>query len=80
MAPKGVQILGPIAPLPKAAEILSDEALTFVALLHRSFNGRRKELLKLRQSRQQAIDSGRLPNFLPETAHIRQDDTWKGTY
>lgn len=55
-------------------EILSPEALAFVASLQRKFNGRRLELLKLREARQTEIDKGKLPNFLPETAHIRDAD------
>jgi hypothetical protein len=31
-----------------------------------------------REERQQAIDRGQMPDFLPETAAIRADDTWKG--
>lgn len=34
--------------------------------------------LQRRDERQQAIDRGQLPDFLPETAAIRADDTWKG--
>ncbi|MEM7072485.1 MAG: malate synthase A, partial [Pseudomonadota bacterium] len=51
--------------------IVSDEALGFVALLHRAFNPRRCELLDLRMTRQGAIDQGHRPGFLAETAHIR---------
>ncbi|GAB5374113.1 MAG: malate synthase A [Acuticoccus sp.] len=57
-------------------EILSDEALAFLAGLHRAFNARRKELLDARVVRQKAIDAGALPDFLPETKDIRDGD-WK---
>lgn len=59
-------------------EILTPEALGFVAELHRSFNGTREELLKVRIERQKRIDAGELPDFLPETLAIRQGD-WKIT-
>jgi malate synthase len=65
------------APIPADyAEILSAEALQFVAQLHRRFNGRRVELLHRRKQRQIAIDGGELPTFLPETEAIRKSD-WK---
>jgi len=60
------------------AEILTPEALKFLAKLHRAFNGKRLELLERREYRQQAIDAGELPTFLPETAHVRADAHWKG--
>jgi malate synthase len=55
-------------------EILTPRALAFVASLHRRFNARRKELLAAREDRQAQFDSGALPDFLPETAHIRAGD------
>lgn len=55
-------------------EILSNEALEFLHALHQQFNARRKALLQQRQQRQQAIDAGQLPDFLAETAHIREGD------
>lgn len=54
------------------AAILSSEAMTFVAMLHHEFNPRRLELLRRRAHRQRDIDKGILPDFLSETAHIRQ--------
>lgn len=69
---EGVEIKGQS----KAAydTILSTEALLFVVGLQRRFNARRVELLARRKERQGEIDSGKLPDFLPETAHIRQSD------
>ncbi|WP_448575999.1 malate synthase A [Thermomicrobium sp.] len=58
------------------AEILTEPALEFVASLHREFNVRRKQLLERRAERQRAIDAGHFPDFLPETAHIRQSE-WR---
>ncbi len=55
-------------------EILTPEALALVVKLHRTLNPRRKELLEKRQERQREIDNGKLPDFLPETAHIRNSE------
>lgn len=55
-------------------EILTSEALAFVADLQRLFNDRRLALLEERQNRQLALDGGDLPDFLPETASIRSGD------
>ncbi|RVX69110.1 Malate synthase, glyoxysomal [Exophiala mesophila] len=59
-------------------KILTPEATAFLALLHRSFNATRKALLQRRVIRQQELDRGVLPDFLPETKHIRESDSWKG--
>src|SRR5216117_2408315 len=58
------------------AEILSAEALDFIAKLHRQFEPRREELLARRAARQREFDDGRLPDFLPETRQVREND-WK---
>jgi malate synthase len=58
------------------SEILTPEALDFVARLHRDFEPRRQELLARREARQREFDSGRSPDFLPETRQVREND-WK---
>jgi malate synthase len=58
------------------AQILTPEALDFVAALHRRFEPRRQELLARRAARQKEFDAGRLPEFLSETKKIR-DGEWK---
>ena len=73
---QGVKILGSITDFNK--KILSKEAVAFLALLHRSFDGTRKELLQRRVIRQAELDKGQLPDFLPETKHIRDNDAWRG--
>ncbi|HIA36873.1 MAG TPA: malate synthase A [Flavobacteriales bacterium] len=55
-------------------EILTPDAISFIAKLHLLFNQRRQELVALRQERQAEIDKGVMPNFLPETERIREDD------
>ncbi|PDW04014.1 malate synthase A [Candidatus Viridilinea mediisalina] len=72
--PAGMAITGRVTP--EYAEVLTPEALELVAKLHRAFNPRRQELLALRQQRQAALDAGKLPDFLPETAEVRAGD-WK---
>jgi malate synthase len=73
--PSGVQVTGPSAA--HADEVLRADALAFVADLHRSFDTRRRDLLRARADRQNAYDAGELPQFLPETAHIRDDSSWR---
>lgn len=72
---QGVNVLGAVQHHQR--EILTPQALAFLALLQRSFNGRRKELLERRKIRQADLDRGALLDFLPETKHIRDDPTWK---
>jgi malate synthase len=59
-----------------ANEVLSEDALEFVAELQRRFNGRRLELLEKRKERQKALDEGGTLDFLPECREIRDGD-WK---
>ena len=59
-------------------KILTKDAVAFLTLLHRSFNATRKSLLQRRVIRQAELDKGILPDFLPETKHIRENDAWKG--
>ena len=55
-------------------QVLTPDAQAFLTKLAREFEGRRQELLARRRVRQQEIDSGQLPGFLPETASIRKQD------
>ncbi|MEU0137524.1 malate synthase A [Streptomyces sp. NPDC006296] len=64
-------------PLPRQDEVLTDAALAFVAELHRRFTPRRDELLARRAERRDGIARTSTLDFLPETAAIRADDTWK---
>lgn len=59
-------------------QIVSKDALIFLAVLQRSFNARRKSLLERRQIRQAELDKGTQLDFLPETRHIRENDAWRG--
>ncbi|EAW08767.1 malate synthase [Aspergillus clavatus NRRL 1] len=73
---KDVAILGAVNN--EHRKILTKEACAFLAILHRTFNSTRKVLLQRRIDRQAEIDKGHLPDFLPETKHIRENDAWKG--
>jgi malate synthase len=70
--PAGLQISAEITP--PFAEILTPEALAFVAKLQREFGARRSEALRARQDRQLRFDAGELPDFLSETRKIRKEN------
>ncbi|KAI0066064.1 malate synthase [Artomyces pyxidatus] len=72
----GVQIHSQVSPKAQA-EILTDEALTFLAALHRTFNATRLGLLVARESAQQRLDSGVPLDFPTETAQIRAEPSWQ---
>jgi malate synthase len=73
-APSNLQILAQ-SPA-EFSTILTPEALDFVADLHRQFGQRRKALLAARAARQAEFDAGRLPDFLPETRQVRENE-WR---
>jgi malate synthase len=66
----GVEFLAPIGD--RDAEILTPDAVAFIADLQRTFNARRKSLLEARQERQKRLDGGEKPNFLKDTKKIRE--------
>jgi malate synthase len=70
--PSGVEIHAHTTP--EFASILTPQALGFVAKLARKFEGRRRELMAARARRQSEFDAGKLPDFLPETKHIRESE------
>ncbi|HEX5481804.1 MAG TPA: malate synthase A [Terriglobia bacterium] len=71
---KEVEIRGPMSE--GYAEILTPEALAFLAGLAENFDERRVALLERRKARQEEIRQGRLPDFLEETAAVRAGD-WR---
>ncbi|MBT8247704.1 MAG: malate synthase A [Acidimicrobiia bacterium] len=64
-----INVLGPLGP--RHDEVLTTEALAFVASLHQRFNPERLARLAARSARQDLIDAGQLPGFLPETEGVR---------
>ena len=67
--PDGVDVVGAVQDGYEA--ILTEDALAFVAGLHRQFNARRQELLARRTARQAEFDQGALPDFLSDTEEVR---------
>jgi malate synthase len=61
---------------PRASEILTPDALAFVARLHRQLDPRRRELLAARGERAARLRAGELPAFLEETRSVRESD-WR---
>ena len=74
MADSNVQILGPVPA--HYAEVVTDDALGFVAGLHRNFETTRRRLIDARKRRQAEIDAGASPDFLTETRSVREGD-WR---
>ncbi|MEH7353843.1 malate synthase A [Neobacillus drentensis] len=68
----GIEVVGALKA--QYEEILTPEALNFIEELEKNFGERRVELLQFRQKRQVEIDNGKMPDFLPETKHIRNGD------
>ena len=58
-------------------EILTPEALRFLAELHDRFAHTRHDLLAVRLQTRVDAANGRDPKFLPETAWIRNDSSWR---
>ncbi len=73
--PDGVRIDGPMND--RYDEVLTEEALEFLAGLHRAFDGRRRELLTARDQRYAELAAGGLFDFLAETKDVREDDSWR---
>ncbi len=72
--PDGIEIKGPVDA--QAAQILTPEAIHFLATLAREFEPTRQALLAKRMERQKEIDAGAMPDFLSATKHIREG-SWR---
>ena len=73
-----IRVTGPVEG--RAGEILTPEALAFVADLHRRFDARRLALLAERDVRQKRFDAGETPDFRADTAaHPRRATGGSGT-
>jgi len=70
----GVEITGKMAD--GYDTVLTPEALGFLAELHRTFDGRRRELLQQRDERYAALAAGGTLDFLPDTAEVRESE-WR---
>jgi len=74
-APAGVEVVGPA--VPGSDEVLTPEALAFLAALHHEFEPRRQGVLEARRTRQEAIDGGAALELRPETEAVRLDPSWR---
>jgi malate synthase len=72
--PAGVEIKAPVDA--QAAQVLTPDAVRFLAKLARQFEPTRQQLLARRVERQKEIDAGVMPDFLPSTRHVREG-SWK---
>jgi len=72
IAPPGVEVKGPITG--QYAEILTEEAMAFLARLARKFESRRREQLERRNIRQRELSTGHLPDFLAATRDLRESE------
>jgi malate synthase len=70
-----VEITGPWRE--RYEEVLTPKALDFLVALDREFAARRVALLDTRRARRARYATGQLPQFLPETAHVRADPSWR---
>jgi malate synthase len=72
--PDGVEVLRPVDD--RQSSVLSREALAFVAELQRRMGPGRESILAARQERWARLRGGERPDFLEETADIRNGD-WR---
>src|SRR5216117_2207028 len=70
-----VEITGPYGD--RYDEILTPQAIDLIAGLHAELGPRRSELLTARRRRQAELSGGAMLDFLPETAEIREDASWR---
>src|SRR5437762_13844049 len=70
-----VEITGPYGD--RYDEILTPQAIDLIAALHAELGPRRSELLAARRRRQAEPSGGAMLDFLPETAGIREDASWR---
>jgi malate synthase len=73
--PERLEITGPAGD--RYDEILTPGALDLLEKLHDELADRRVELLAARRRRQAELSGGAMLDFLPATAHIREDASWR---
>ncbi|MEV7416168.1 malate synthase A [Streptomyces sp. NPDC089919] len=73
--PHRIKVLGP--PGDRHDEVLTPEALDFLARLHAAFAGRRRELLTARRHRADRLASGSRLDFPRATSGVREDPHWR---
>jgi malate synthase len=70
-----IEIAGRLGP--RYDEILTPEAVAFIAELHQRFAARRHDRLADRMRRRFEIGNGHDPQFRHDTRHIREDAEWR---
>ena len=65
-----------LASVIETADVLDHAAIEFLTAIQREFGERRVELLARRAERLERLSAGELPDFLPDTAGIR-DGNWR---
>jgi malate synthase len=70
--PAGVEVTGPMHA--RYEEVLTPEALSLLAELHRTFDARRRELLARRKEREAELAAGAVLDFLDETKDVRESE------
>jgi malate synthase len=73
--PAGVAVTGELRP--GYEQVLTRQALQLIATLHRELEPRRQERLAARAEVVRRVSAGEDLDFLPETASIREDDSWR---
>ena len=73
--PERLEITGPAGD--RYEEILSPRALELLVALHDELAERRAEALAARRRRQAELSGGAMLDFLPATAAIREDTSWR---
>ena len=73
--PERLEITGPAGD--RYEEILSPRALELLVALHDELAERRDEALAARRRRQAELSGGAMLDFLPATAAIREDTSWR---
>ena len=77
-ADSGIEVRAPVDG--RSAEVLTPEALSFVASLQREFGAPSPRAARARGSERQArIEAGELPDFLAETATVRRGRLARGS-
>ncbi|KAF8639512.1 hypothetical protein AX17_001417 [Amanita inopinata Kibby_2008] len=72
---QGVQIHSQVAQQAQS-ELFTEDALQFLASLHRTFEATRQSLLTAREEAQRRFDAGVPLDFPPETTHVRAEPSW----
>ncbi|MGI8528264.1 MAG: malate synthase A [Geodermatophilaceae bacterium] len=71
----GIQVRGPMHD--RYDDVLTAPAMELLGTLHREFDPQRRDLLARRAQRDAELAAGGTLDFLEDTRHIRDDDSWQ---